>query len=91
MADAHTVFGNVAAGTPVMTVVGSETVTGGNTSSAAPAGTSVARVTAVDAAVYIAISSGTPDASANPRVYCPVGVPIDLAVAVGEKLDVDAA
>lgn len=90
MASANVVFGQVSGGLPLMDVsnLTSELVASAGTSAAAPAGTSVVRVTPIGAAMYVAFSIGTPDPTANPRVYVADGQAFEGACAPGVKVGV---
>ena len=86
MATAHILFGKVRGGLPAIRPVGEETVAGGS-SATAPEGTSVARVTATDAALYAYI-----DSNSTKRAYVGVlGGFIDLDVQAGEVVHIVTA
>lgn len=88
MASANVLFGKVG-GLPVYeSGFTSAAVASGAVSAAIPAGSTHMRVAAIGGAIYAAFGTGTPDPSANPRVYIADGAAFDVNVPVGTKVGV---
>lgn len=90
MATANVVFGSVRGGLPLLdaSTLTSAPVSSGSASSAAPAGTSAARITTIGGAMYAAFSTGTPDPTQAPRMYIPAESAVEVALAPGFKVGV---